>query len=370
MKYVVLLCLVVLTVSTSANKKMFDLRGSVSGKDGKVVHLVRYTEGPIQQLASDTIRNGKFHISCIVDEITPAVVQMEGSGCTVILEKARVYFTLHPDGSYNVKGGKYNPVLLGFLKNKDFMDSDASFRKLTNGGNIELVKGTKKEWDMIQVFLRKEEMRSLYLDNLVKTHTDPVVKGIAAIMCELQPDAKKTTEIIEGVADKFGENSLVLRRIRAMGQQQAEALERRHKGMLGENFADFTAATLDGAPVQLASIVKEHRYTLLQFWASWCGPCRKEIPLLKQLYTKYHSGGLEIVSFSMDDNKYNWEKASEAEQFNWYNISDLQAFKSGVARSYPIMGIPSNVIIDREGKIVASNLTGDDLEKKIDALMQ
>jgi thiol-disulfide isomerase/thioredoxin len=370
LKYVVLILLMGFTSTVIAQQK-FTISGNAPGKDGQKVELVRYTEGSIQKLGVDTIKDEKFEISVPVDEISLALLQIDKNfGGTVVVEPATLKYTISADGTFGTQGGKYTPVLNGFLKSKEFIAADDLFKKLTKGGNIAAIRGTKEEWEMIAPFLKKEDLRSSYLANLVKSNPDPKVKVMAAIMCELQPDAAKTMEIINKVAPQVGENTIMVRRVRSMEKQQAEALARRHAGMLGQQFADFTAVNLKGESMNLEPVVKGNKYTLLQFWASWCGPCRKEIPLLKQLYTKYKSKGFEIVSFSMDENKYNWEKASEVEKMKWINVSDLRAFNSGVAKTYPIFGIPANVIIDQTGKIVASNLLDKDLENKITELLK
>lgn len=367
-----LLAVVLLVCASAAMAaNQFEISGTAVGKDGQQVELIRYTEGSIDKLATTTVTGGKFHMAIPVDELSLAVLQINrGFGGTIIVEPAVVQYRINADGTFEIKGGKYNPVLSGYLRNKAYIAADELFRKLTKGGNVAAIKGTKEEWEMIQPFLEKEELRSSYLAALVKNNPDPNVKVMAALMCELQPDAVKTMQIIDKVAPKVGENTIMMRRVRAMAKQQAEALARRHAGMLGEQFADFTAANLKGESMSLAPVVKANKYTLVQFWASWCGPCRKEIPLLKQLYKQYKAKGMEIVSFSMDDNRYNWEKASEVEKLQWINVSDLKAFKSTVAKTYPIAGIPANVIIDQQGKIVASNLTDKDLENKIENLFK
>lgn len=370
LKYLAFLLFTGFTSSVIAQQK-FTISGNAPGKNGQVVEFLRYTEGSIQKLGVDTIKNEHFYLSVPVDEISLALLQIDKKfGGTVVVEPASLKYTITADGTFGTEGGKYTPVLNGFLKTKEFIAADDLFKKLTKGGNIAAIKGTKAEWEMIAPFLKKEDLRSSYLSNLIKSNPDPKVKVMAAIMCELQPDAAKTMEMINKVASQVGENTIMMRRVRSMEKQQAEALARRHQGMLGQQFVDFTAVNLKGESMNLAPVVKENKYTLLQFWASWCGPCRKEIPLLKQLYARYKSKGFEIVSFSMDDNKYNWEKASEVEKMNWINVSDLRAFNSGVAKTYPIFGIPANVIIDQSGKILASNLLDKDLESKIAELLK
>lgn len=356
--------------STEAQKKVMNLSGMAPGKDGQRVNFFRYTESSTNQLGSDTVRDGKFHISVNVDEISPAVIQVGTTfGGTVILEPASVKYLLFEDGSVWIDGGKYNQILNGFLRDKVYKNADSLLRKLTNGGDFASAKGTPNEWEVVQLFLKREDARTNYLAALLTTHRDPWVKGIAAIMSELQPDPEKAMKIIESAAPKLGENSIVLRRVRSIHKQQLATMARRKSSMLGAQFTDFSAEDLQGNSVQLDPIVKSNRYTLLQFWASWCGPCRKEIPMLKDLYKSYESKGLAIVSFSMDDSRSNWEKASTIENIPWPNISDLKAFSSPVAKLYPIMGIPANVIIDSSGKIVASNLIGKELEEKIQTLL-
>jgi len=347
----------------------FTLTGAIEQKEGKVVNLLRYSAQSMQLLASDTIRNGKFFLIADVDEVSSLVLRIDNRYIgTLILEKGKVKCTVKHDGSYKIKGGKYNHTILGYLDTPAFVQAEALFKEGTNGGNIETVRGTEAEWEMLELFLLKEEIRTRYLDSLVHNHPDPVVQVISAVMCELQPDSKKTMAVVNRAAEHLGAEHLSVRRARFMEQQQNETISRRQAGMIGENYTDFIAQTLDGKSVQLELIVKQNHYTLLQFWASWCGPCRKEVPLLKKLNAEYCQKGFAIVSFSMDNNRDLWLKASEKEEIDWINISDLKAFDSPIAKNYPILGIPANVIIDQSGIIVASNLMGEELEDKIASL--
>ena len=361
----ILLCLGICGTAATQTHGQLILTGQAKGNDGQRVDLIRYTESSTDRLAFDTVRNGQFQLQATVDEISSAVVRIGNTSSTIILENATVNFTLHDDGSYEIVGGTYNPILLGFLKSPAYAQADATFRKLTKGGNIQSVQGTDDEWDALQLFLERASLRERYLDSIMRNNTNPSVQVIAAIMNELQPNSKKAMEIVNKAAEQLGDNSGIVRRARATNRQQQDVIAVRKAGMLGETYADFTALSIDGKAVQLEPIVKRNRYTLLQFWASWCGPCRKEIPILKELYEKYHAKGFEIVSFSLDHSQTNWEKASEKEQILWYNISDLKAFRSEIVSKYPVKGIPSNVIINQEGIIIASNLNGEELEEKL-----
>ena len=138
----------------------------------------------------------------------------------------------------------------------------------------------------------------------------------------------------------------------------------------GNKFMDFTSETRDGLTVRLSDVVRENKTTLVVFWASWCRPCRAEIPELKRLYEKYRDAGFEIVSVSLDTDRNRWEKAMEAENMPWPQWSSLDGFKSESAKSYAVHAIPYVVLIDGEGTLASVNKHGEILEKTIASLLK
>jgi peroxiredoxin len=108
---------------------------------------------------------------------------------------------------------------------------------------------------------------------------------------------------------------------------------------------------------------------LLEFWASWCGPCRGENPNLRRQYALYKGKGLEIIGVSLDHDKQAWKQAIEKDQLPWIHVSDLKGWKNEVATSYGIMAVPANFLIDPSGKIVAQNLRGEVLNKKLEEIL-
>ena len=109
---------------------------------------------------------------------------------------------------------------------------------------------------------------------------------------------------------------------------------------------------------------------LLDFWASWCGPCLREVPNVKKIYDKYHSKGLEILGVSLDDKQKAWVNAIQNKELNWKHVSSLKGWDCPVAKLYNVTGIPRMYIIDENGTIIAQDLRGEALTKKMDELFK
>lgn len=135
---------------------------------------------------------------------------------------------------------------------------------------------------------------------------------------------------------------------------------------IGAQAPEIALPGLSGDTIVLSSF--KGKYILLDFWASWCRPCRVENPVLVKNYKKYHDKGFEIFQVSLDKTKSAWEKAILSDSLNWIHVSDLKYWDSAAARLYNIQGIPANFLLDKNGKIIAKNLRGDALEAKLSEL--
>lgn len=129
---------------------------------------------------------------------------------------------------------------------------------------------------------------------------------------------------------------------------------------------DFTQNNPEGKPVKLSDF--KGRYVLVDFWASWCAPCRAENPYVVAAYRKYNSKGFDILSVSLDASQQDWVKAIEKDGMPWVHVSDLKYWKNAVAVQYGVNSVPTNFLIDPTGKIIAKNLRGAKLEEKLATL--
>ncbi|PKR80227.1 hypothetical protein CW751_11235 [Brumimicrobium salinarum] len=158
--------------------------------------------------------------------------------------------------------------------------------------------------------------------------------------------------------EKYG-NLRIIERLR-------EKLTRLQQTSLGGIASNIEMKNLDDTSKNLKDIHK--KYTIIEFWASWCGPCRRESPILNELYSKYKDQGFEIFAVSLDRNKNQWEKASQKDQRLYTNVSSLEGFKTPAAYDYAVTALPMNYVINEEMEIIAKDIHGDALKELIDSL--
>ena len=138
--------------------------------------------------------------------------------------------------------------------------------------------------------------------------------------------------------------------------------------MVGSEAPEIALSDTTGKPVTLSSL--RGKYVLLDFWASWCGPCRNENPNVVRMYDKFKDKGFAIYSVSLDKDKESWVRAIRNDRLTWTHVSDLKYWQSEAAQKYGVQGIPATFLLDKDGKIIAKNLRGDALEQKLEEILK
>ncbi|WP_299276791.1 TlpA disulfide reductase family protein [uncultured Psychroserpens sp.] len=269
-----------------------------------------------------------------------------------------------------ITGTKANADLMSLNENIEVLNTKASKLneqiRATSDNTIksELAQeytALTREMKALPIAYAKDNKNSLYslvvIDNLFKTK-QPDLDNISSLFNGLDDTIKNT---------KLGES--IKTRLDQLLKQRAllSATE------IGKPAPDFSSTRPDGSKLALKDAMG--KVTIIDFWAAWCGPCRRENPNVVKVYNKYHDKGLEIIGVSLDgtsrqkDPKEAWLEAIEQDKLTWNHVSSLNYFNDPVARAYNIRSIPATFILDENGTIVAKNLRGPALEAKIAELL-
>lgn len=190
-----------------------------------------------------------------------------------------------------------------------------------------------------------------------------MMNSIAAIYSSLRWNPEADLKMIETLSTNYAKlfpNTAAYRIVKAKYE--------RYKLLKNSSAApNLILPDTNGVDITLAEL--KGKYVLVEFWASWCGPCRVESPHLREVYSKYHQLGFEIYGVSLDDKVPNWKKAIVKDAMTWTNVSDLKGWKSDAAYLYNVNAISANFLLDRDGKIIDKNLRGRALDEKLKELM-
>ncbi|TLU98038.1 TlpA disulfide reductase family protein [Dyadobacter luticola] len=221
-------------------------------------------------------------------------------------------------------------------------------------------KDAKKIAEIQQAFAAADQERINVIKGLIPEMGTSLVALFTANNF-LRPE--NDLETLKKLADNFGK----VDPIPTLAKSYIGQIKRIAGLAVGEMAPDFTLTSPEGKPVALSSL--RGKFVLIDFWASWCGPCRMENPNVVRMYDKFKDKGFDIYGVSLDDNEKAWKTAISRDNLKWQHGSELKKWNSGVAQTYGVNAIPATFLLDKDGKIIAKNLRGPDLESKLTELL-
>ena len=334
---------------------------------------LKTNEDPRTPIVTDTavVYKGGFTFKGQIEgtEMRSLTIDGVNGQTTIILEPGKIKVVVYKDSIYKstVEGSFNNVVFNDYKKEyKAQMDNLNSVRKalMASQNDPTLTKSLKKQMDSLRIELKNFGFQ------FIKANTDA---DFSLLLLNSVIDQKGFDLNLASEAYDQIDNSIKIKTInnQIISNQIKTKIKLAEKSQLvaiGQIAPNFSAPNPEGEFVELNKI--KGKVTIVDFWASWCKPCRTENPNLVKLYNKYHAKGLEIISVSLDreSQKDFWIKAIEKDQLSWYNISNLKFWQEPIAKLYGVNSIPATFIIDKNGILIAKKLRGSQLDQKIKEL--
>jgi peroxiredoxin len=364
MKKLFIFLTVIMLFAACSQAPTYKVTGELTSIDGTVYLTHRVVKDKWENIDSTDLVEGKFTFNGTVKGPEQYLLTFKNTRGFVpfILENAAINIKadLNNPEATKITGSASQDVMTKYGEAmKVFQEQEMELQKAY--GSAAQANDEAKIKKIITNYKELQEEKVVASKNFIRNNNKSFASALIASKMIQGKEAKEIDAIIALLDASLLEIDMVVDM-----KKKADVLR---KVAIGQIAPDFTMNDTKDNPVKLSSLYGKG-YILVDFWASWCGPCRGENPNVVAAYNKYHAKGFEILGVSYDDNKDKWLKAIEEDKLPWIHVSDLKGWGNITAKLYSISGIPSNVLLDKEGKIVAKNLRGDDLKEKLAELLK
>ena len=347
----------------------YTINGTWKGGNGEVVYLKKSLGNEAYEiLDSAIVVNEAFKMQKPLGDVDERILDIGGTTNIVILDSVPLTVICETT-TKTVQGKEIKNVSVDI---KGSIEQDI-FKAVLSAqqGEMLMMLGL--------AFIGKDEEKAHLQDSIAqlyiaaKKNTEKTIDSLV----ENYPDSYAVALIINNFVAKQRELAEVERmyahltpRIKNayLGKKLESTVEQMRRTAVGSIAPDFTLTTPDGQELSLASL--RGNYVLVDFWASWCGPCLREVPNVKKIYDKFHAKGFEILGVSLDEDKEDWINAIDKHDLNWKHVSSLKGWNCPVAQLYSVTGVPAMFLLDKDGKIIASGLRGEELIQFVENLFQ
>lgn len=366
MKNLILLLVVTVLFSCSKDSTKYTLSGTAQGiDDGTKVMVYTISDNQTKVLDTLTISNEKFSGTFdIIEEASINYLVVNNSSILFFPENDDLTATIYKDSiqSSFITGNQQNDNYRSFNQNLKYFinkkkENSQAYQKAAKNQDSETARKIQQD----NVLLTQKE--SIYKNKFVKENPNSLfaLMLVSEMLNSKQINAVEAGKLVEGFNPKIAENSIA--------KEIKKIVKNIKKSDVGGKAPAFSAKTPQGKDLALADVMG--KYTIIDFWASWCRPCRAENPNVVRVYEEFHDKGLNIISVSLDKagQESRWKQAIEKDKMDWHHVSNLKGWKEPIAQQYSVRSIPATFLIDENGIIVAKNLRGPALGKKIGELL-
>jgi peroxiredoxin len=359
------------TILFSCNDSVYNISGEIKGlADGTKVFLEKQENAIAVAVDTVKIENGKFDFKGETQEAEIHNIRFENTkgGFVLVVEKGDIKAVVNKDsisiakisGTYNNDElNKYNNLISQIQKKMmDFQQKNMGImQEASEKNDTVIVNKLRKDYSKFQdEFIVTNDK---YIENSPKSFISVLL--IEGMLGEVDVKFDKITKYFNALDSSLKETK--------HGKKIKTKLDALNSVAIGQKAPDFSAPNPDGKTISLHESLG--KVTIVDFWASWCGPCRQESPNFVAIYNEFHSKGLNFIGVSLDkkDEKNKWTEAIAKDKLNWVHVSNLEFWDDPIAKKYGVEGIPSTFILDKNGIIVAKNLRGMELKAKVAELL-